>query len=117
VTIVADVNVEGAKQVAAHINGNGGQALAEALDVSDAAAVKSLIHRVTTEHQQLDYMFNNAGITVGTNHPQRDLQKQDRYRISLCCPNFLVALPAAPGFAGPDPSQNDSRFSPVADSF
>ncbi|MGD8519559.1 MAG: SDR family NAD(P)-dependent oxidoreductase [Desulfobacterales bacterium] len=35
--IVADVNVDGAKRVAADINGNGGQALAEALDGGIAA--------------------------------------------------------------------------------
>ncbi len=63
--IVADVHVEGAKQVAADISGNGGNALAEALDVSNAGAVKSLINRVTTEYRRLDYMFNNAGISVG----------------------------------------------------
>ena len=74
VVIVADVNVEGAKQVAALINGKGGQALAEALDVSDATAVKSLIRRVTTEHQQLDYMFNNAGIAVGAEVRDMDLE-------------------------------------------
>jgi NAD(P)-dependent dehydrogenase (short-subunit alcohol dehydrogenase family) len=65
VIIVADVNVDGAKQVAADISGHGGHALAEALDVSNAAAVKDLINRVITEHKRLDYMFNNAGITVG----------------------------------------------------
>ena len=65
VIIVVDVNVEGARQVAANINGNGGQALVEALDVSDAAAVKNLIDRVVSEHQRLDYIFNNAGISVG----------------------------------------------------
>jgi NAD(P)-dependent dehydrogenase (short-subunit alcohol dehydrogenase family) len=65
VIIVADVNVEGAEQVAAEISGNGGYARAEALDVANAEAVKSLINRVTTEFGRLDYMFNNAGITVG----------------------------------------------------
>jgi NAD(P)-dependent dehydrogenase (short-subunit alcohol dehydrogenase family) len=65
VIIVADINAEGAKQVAADINGNGGHALAEALDVANPEAVKNLIDRVTTKYGRLDYMFNNAGIAVG----------------------------------------------------
>lgn len=65
VIIVADVNVEGSRQVAADISAHDGHALAEALDVANAEAVKSLIDRVTTEYGRLDYMFNNAGISVG----------------------------------------------------
>jgi NAD(P)-dependent dehydrogenase (short-subunit alcohol dehydrogenase family) len=65
IIIAADINVKGAEQVAADISGNGGNARAEALDVTDAEAVKVLIDRVTAEYGRLDYMFNNAGITVG----------------------------------------------------
>ena len=74
IIIVADVNAEGARQVAANICSNGGQALAEALDVSDAAAVKDLINRVTIEYGRLNYMFNNAGITVGAEVRDMDLK-------------------------------------------
>jgi NAD(P)-dependent dehydrogenase (short-subunit alcohol dehydrogenase family) len=65
IVVAADINIEGAKQVAAHISGNGGSARAEALDVTDAQAVKLLITRVAAEYGRLDYIFNNAGITVG----------------------------------------------------
>jgi NAD(P)-dependent dehydrogenase (short-subunit alcohol dehydrogenase family) len=63
--IAADINTEGAQQVAAHIRGNNGIVRAETLDVTDARAVKKLVDRVTAEYGRLDYMFNNAGITVG----------------------------------------------------
>lgn len=35
------------------------------LDVTDEAAVKTLLERVVTDHGRLDYVFNNAGIVVG----------------------------------------------------
>jgi NAD(P)-dependent dehydrogenase (short-subunit alcohol dehydrogenase family) len=65
IIIAADINIEGAEQVAADISGNGGHARAEALDVSNAEAVKVLVKRVTAEYGRLDYMFNNAGIAMG----------------------------------------------------
>jgi NAD(P)-dependent dehydrogenase (short-subunit alcohol dehydrogenase family) len=64
VVIAADINIGGAGQVAARISGNGGVARAEALDVTDAEAVKGLVNRVAAEYGRLDYMFNNAGITI-----------------------------------------------------
>jgi len=65
IIIVADINIEGAQQIAADLNGKGGKARAAALDVTDAEAVKVLINRTTAECGRLDYMFNNAGISVG----------------------------------------------------
>ncbi len=65
IIIAADINVKGAQKVAANISSNGGNARAEALDVTDAHAVKVLIDRVTAEYGRLDYLFNNAGITIG----------------------------------------------------
>ena len=73
IVVAADLNMEGAKLVAAQISGNGGSARAEALDVTDAQAVKALIDRVTAEYGRLDYMFNNAGITVGAEVRDMDL--------------------------------------------
>lgn len=65
VIIAADINIEGAEQVATELNRKGGNARAAALDVTDAEAVKVLIHRTAAEYGRLDYMFNNAGISVG----------------------------------------------------
>ncbi|MEJ2100563.1 MAG: SDR family NAD(P)-dependent oxidoreductase [Desulfobacterales bacterium] len=73
IVVAADINIEGAKQVAAQISGNGGSVRAEELDVTDAQAVKVLIDRVTAEYGRLDYIFNNAGITVGAEVRDMDL--------------------------------------------
>ena len=63
--IAADINIEGAEQVAANLSAGGANARAAALDVTDAAAVKALVKRTIAEYGRLDYMFNNAGICVG----------------------------------------------------
>lgn len=62
--IVADINAEGAQDVAAAIRRRGGQAAAAAVDVADADSVKQLVQHTLATHRRLDYLFNNAGIAV-----------------------------------------------------
>ncbi len=62
--IVADINAEGARQVASGVQEHGGNARAERLDVTIRAEVDGLIRRTVDEFGCLDYMFNNAGIAV-----------------------------------------------------
>ncbi len=57
--IVADINGDGAEQVAAAI---GAPAQAAQIDVSDAAAVEALVQQTVATHGRLDYIFNNAGV-------------------------------------------------------
>lgn len=56
--VVADINEEGAAQVADGIEG----ASAHFLDVTDRQAFATLIEKTAAEQGQLDYLFNNAGI-------------------------------------------------------
>lgn len=63
--ICADIDVKGAKVVAAAIVKNNGVAEAVGLDVTNEKAVAGLIERVAKEHGRLDYIFNNAGIGIG----------------------------------------------------
>ncbi len=65
VVIVADINATGAKEVAETISKNGGQAHAAELDTTKAEAVQTLIDETAAAHGRLDYMFNNAGIALG----------------------------------------------------
>ncbi len=65
VVVVADVNGEGATKVASEIGVEiGGRVFGRALDVTDAAKVKALVDEVSAEHGHLDFMFNNAGVSV-----------------------------------------------------
>jgi len=65
VVIAADINADGAQQVASAITSNGGRARAARLDVSQADAVHKLVDETVAEQGRLDYMFNNAGIAFG----------------------------------------------------
>ena len=62
---VADINEEGAKKTAAEIVAAGGRSSAHKLDVSKEAQVEKLVNQVADTHGRLDYMFNNAGVGVG----------------------------------------------------
>ena len=63
--IVADVNRADADRVTAGITETGGDAKSVHLDVTDAGAVRKLIQETASENGRLDYIFNNAGISVG----------------------------------------------------
>jgi NAD(P)-dependent dehydrogenase (short-subunit alcohol dehydrogenase family) len=62
--IVADINAEGAGQVASAITTTGGRARAAHLDVSRAEDVQKLVEETVSEHGRIDFMFNNAGIAI-----------------------------------------------------
>lgn len=62
--VAADVNSEGAGQVAAGISAGGGQAEAAYLDVTQSDQIQKLIDQTASKHGRLDYMFNNAGIAT-----------------------------------------------------
>jgi NAD(P)-dependent dehydrogenase (short-subunit alcohol dehydrogenase family) len=61
---VADINADGAKEVAKSIDDNGGQTRAEQLNVAQAEEVKRVIEGAYSEHGRLDYIFNFAGILI-----------------------------------------------------
>ncbi len=63
--VAADINAERAEQVASAITAMGGRARAAHLDVSRREAVQRLIEDTASEHGRLDFMFNNAGIGMG----------------------------------------------------
>lgn len=62
--VVADINHDGAKEVAESIVAAGGQARAVHLDVTQQGAVHALVNETAREHGRLDLIFNNAGIGI-----------------------------------------------------
>jgi NAD(P)-dependent dehydrogenase (short-subunit alcohol dehydrogenase family) len=60
--VLADINAEMAQAVAEEIIASGGNALAVAVDISDAAQVSSLVHRALESTGKIDILVNNAGI-------------------------------------------------------
>ncbi len=62
--VVADIKIDCAAQVASAIAERGGRARAAHLDVSNADQVQQVVDETVAEHRRLDYMFNNAGISI-----------------------------------------------------
>jgi meso-butanediol dehydrogenase / (S,S)-butanediol dehydrogenase / diacetyl reductase len=61
----ADLNIDGARGVAARIAEHGGKAAALELDVADPAAVEAALAQTVKELGGLHILFNNAGVGGG----------------------------------------------------
>lgn len=62
--VIADRNFEMAKETESFIVTNKGYAKAVRVDVANSEEVKSLIENTVKEYGQIDYLFNNAGVSV-----------------------------------------------------
>jgi NAD(P)-dependent dehydrogenase (short-subunit alcohol dehydrogenase family) len=63
--IVADINAEDAARVATSITGDGGTATARRADVASEQDITGLVADTVSAHGRLDYLFSNAGISIG----------------------------------------------------
>ena len=63
--VLADRQIELAREVAAGITTRRGTAHAVEVDVTDFSAVERLVQDTVQTHGRLDYLFNNAGLAVG----------------------------------------------------
>jgi NAD(P)-dependent dehydrogenase (short-subunit alcohol dehydrogenase family) len=64
VAIVADLDLDHAREVAAALAGATGRLEAAEVDVTRVESVQALVDGVVARHGRLDFMFNNAGIAV-----------------------------------------------------
>jgi NAD(P)-dependent dehydrogenase (short-subunit alcohol dehydrogenase family) len=64
IVIAADIDGEGAQKVASTITQAGGRANSVFLDVSRAEDVTNLVNNAASGHGRIDYIFNNAGISI-----------------------------------------------------
>jgi len=62
--VLADLQLELAASAASEIRATGGKAVARRLDVTDFSVVESLLQETVERTGRLDYMFNNAGISI-----------------------------------------------------
>jgi len=62
--VLAGRRLEVAETEAAAIRAAGGRAEAARLDVTDAAAFDAVVQDVARRHGRLDYLFNNAGVSL-----------------------------------------------------
>lgn len=62
--VIADRNVDEARAAGLDITSRGGCCMVVVTDVSSREEVKSLIEGTMEEYGRIDYMFNNAGVSV-----------------------------------------------------
>lgn len=60
--VVADVNAEGAKQVAKEIADEGGEAIGIGVDLTDLEQLQSMVDDVNAHYGRIDVLVNNAGV-------------------------------------------------------
>ncbi len=93
--VVADLDVESARAVAAEVTKEGGQALALPLDVAVPAAVEVAFSETLQRFGRLDILVNNAGI--GSNQPVLEIPLEEwerNLRVNLTG-TFICAQAAA----------------------
>jgi NAD(P)-dependent dehydrogenase (short-subunit alcohol dehydrogenase family) len=78
VVILADIDIALAEHTAAEIAVRGGRALARKLDVVNEDTFRTLIEETFSQYGRLDFLFNNAGITVGGEAHELDKDAWDR---------------------------------------
>ncbi len=77
--VVADIDDDAARQVAARLAESGATAGAVQVDVANETDVAQLIESTVAEYGRVDYMINNAGIAIGGD--ARDLSMQQWRRV------------------------------------
>lgn len=65
--VIADLQSELAEEVALRIQAADGKARAVKLDVTNFSAMEQVVQETVKRTGRLDYMFNNAGISIGGN--------------------------------------------------
>jgi NAD(P)-dependent dehydrogenase (short-subunit alcohol dehydrogenase family) len=60
--VVADIDLDGARETVALVESAGGRAAAVEVDVADAGSVADMVARTVGDHGRLDIAHNNAGI-------------------------------------------------------
>ena len=63
--VVADINIDGAKEVAQRIVADGGTAIAVRVDVSDPESARAMADTAVEQFGGIDYLVNNAAIFGG----------------------------------------------------
>lgn len=105
--VLADLNLEGAKEVANSINQKFGEgrAIAVKMDVTDESLVKEAIKRAGLSYGGIDIVVNNAGLATSSPFEETTLQEWNLNMNVLGTGYFLVAREAfkymkSQGFGG-----------------
>jgi short-subunit dehydrogenase len=76
--VIADIDEAKAKDVVTVVEAAGGSAEAVSIDVTSLDSVRMVVEDLVRRHGRVDLLFNNAGIQVGGEHHEIDLDAQMR---------------------------------------
>lgn len=94
--VVADRDVVGAQQGAAAIVGAGGRAEGVGLDVGRAAEVTKVVEGVVARHDRVDFLVNNAGISLYRPILECSEEDWDAHLDSMAKGTFLMTRAVGP---------------------
>lgn len=95
---VADMNINGAKEVAAQVEATGVKSLAIKLDVTDPKSTTAMADAVLSKFGKIDVLINNAGITQPvkvkdmTLDDFRRIQEVNLMGVFNCCKAVMEAM-------------------------
>jgi NAD(P)-dependent dehydrogenase (short-subunit alcohol dehydrogenase family) len=73
--VIADINVDSAREASAELSASGARSLAVQVDVADPLSVAKMVETVLTEFKCIDILINSAGINRRI--PAEDLEEID----------------------------------------
>jgi 3-oxoacyl-[acyl-carrier protein] reductase len=93
--VVADLDLPGAEVCATRIVSAGGQALAQRVDIADAAQIEEMVAAAVTRFGRVDILVNNAGIGHAKPVLETTLEEWNRVLAVNLTGQFLCAQAAA----------------------
>lgn len=93
-TIVADINLQKAKDIAQKIEGNGGKAVAVEFDVTNSERVSKQLDEIVKQFGSLDVLVNNAGVDLTTSIPEMPTDKWNQIIATNLTGPFLLSKEA-----------------------
>ncbi|HEX6704579.1 MAG TPA: SDR family NAD(P)-dependent oxidoreductase [Albitalea sp.] len=100
--VLADLNAERARAVAAQIDPEGQRTLAIACDVSQAGSAQAAVQQTTDHFGGLDVLVNNAGTDVTMDLEQLSIEDWDRVLATNLRGPFLLSKAALPALRAGD---------------
>jgi NAD(P)-dependent dehydrogenase (short-subunit alcohol dehydrogenase family) len=93
-TIVADIHLQKAKEVAQKIESKGGKAVAVEFDVTNQETVTRHLDEVVKQFGGLDILVNNAGVDLTTSIPEMPTEKWNQIIATNLTGPFLLSKEA-----------------------
>ncbi len=95
---IADIDLDGARRVAARLEALGAKALAVGVDVADEAMVERMVESVVREFHAVHILVNNAGIYPRYKWDEITVEQWDRIQAVNVRGSFLCARAVFPYF-------------------